>query len=92
MLQLKYGSAFKRNIKKISRSQHFNRKHVERVIARLAKGERLESRYRNHTLAGRFQGCFECHLRPDLLLIYQVDIKENLLLLLRIGSHSELFG
>lgn len=92
MLTLKYSSTFKRDVKKMSRSAHFNRVQVEQVVARLAHGERLEPRYRNHTLAGRFQGCFECHLQPDLFLIYQVDNKENLLLLLRIGSHSELFG
>lgn len=89
MLTLKYGSTFKRDLKQISKSPHFNRTPVEQIIARLARGERLEARYRDHALAGRFQGCFECHLRPDLLLIYQVDNKENLLLLLRMGSHSE---
>lgn len=92
MLTLKYGSTFKRDLKKVSKVRHFDRVHVEHIILRLAKGERLESRYRDHALTGRFHGCFECHLQPDLLLVYQIDNKENLLLLLRIGSHSELFG
>lgn len=35
--------------------------------------------------------CKECHIEPDLLLIYQVHDKELLLLLINIGSHSELF-
>ncbi|MEK7481271.1 MAG: type II toxin-antitoxin system YafQ family toxin [Patescibacteria group bacterium] len=92
MLQLKYSGTFKKDLKKVSGLPQFNRSHVERILARLAGGERLEPRYRNHVLKGRFQGCFECHLRPDLLLIYQIDRQAHLLLLLRIGSHSELFG
>lgn len=92
MLALKYSSTFKRDLKKVSRLPHFNRVQVEQIIAQLARGERLEARYRNHALVGRFHRCFECHLQPDLLLMYQIDHEEQVLFLLRIGSHSELFG
>ncbi|WQY56171.1 type II toxin-antitoxin system mRNA interferase toxin, RelE/StbE family [Helicobacter pylori] len=42
------------------------------------------------------QRCFikdfrECHLKPDLLLVYQIKKQENTLFLVRLGSHSELF-
>jgi mRNA interferase YafQ len=53
--------------------------------------------YRDHALTGRWENCRDCHLRPDLILIYaKIDAKtpyeEDTLLLLRLGSHSELFG
>ena len=36
-------------------------------------------------------GCFECHLKDDLLMIYEIDHTENTLTIVDIGTHSELF-
>jgi mRNA interferase YafQ len=47
------------------------------------------SQFRDHPLKGGYAGCRECHLRPDLLLIYIQSATE--LKLVRLGSHSELF-
>ena len=56
------------------------------VIARLARGGKLEQRYRNHSLGGEYSDCRGCHVEPDWLLIYR--IKEAELLLIRTGSHA----
>ncbi|MCC5789974.1 MAG: type II toxin-antitoxin system YafQ family toxin [Opitutales bacterium] len=53
-------------------------------------GENLAEKYRDHALIGNYQGCRECHVSPDWLLIYQTT--ETELILVRTGSHSVLFG
>ena len=46
---------------------------------------------RDHQLSGDYEGCRECHITPDWLLIYEVDGDELILYLTRTGSHSDLF-
>jgi len=60
------------------------------VFTALANDMPLEHRYRDHALTGDWRGCRECHIKPDLLLIYHAD--GNMLQLVHLGSHSELFG
>lgn len=60
-------------------------------IKALVMDQTLAPRYRDHELTGEWVGYRECHLKPDLLLIYQKD-GETSLTLARLGSHSELFG
>ena len=63
---------------------------LRKVARRLADGEALDVKHRDHKLAGSFQGCRECHVRPDWLLIYSVTDSE--LILVRTGTHQDLFG
>ena len=62
------------------------------VIQLLMEGERLPDDYLDHSLSGELQRYRECHIRNDLLLIYQKREKELILVLVDIGSHSHLFG
>ena len=57
----------------------------------LATDQPLEARQREHDLSGDWAGYRECHLKPDLLLIYRKSDADTLKLA-RLGSHSELFG
>jgi mRNA interferase YafQ len=50
----------------------------------------LPASRRDHPLKGEWKGCRECHLLPDLLLIYR-KVGDDILELIRLGSHSELF-
>lgn len=59
------------------------------VINKLQKQEPLELKHKDHKLRGNFKECRECHIKPNLLLIYQ--IKKDNLHLIRLGSHSQLF-
>jgi mRNA interferase YafQ len=61
------------------------------VVIALANDQLLETRYRDHALCGNWAGYRECHLKPDLLLIYAKPDAVTLQLV-RLGSHSELFG
>lgn len=54
-----------------------------------AKG--LESKYRVHKLSGTYKDNWECHIRPDLLIIWIEIVSENEIVLVRLGSHSDLF-
>ena len=61
------------------------------VLVALATDQPLDARYRDHDLSGDWAGYRECHIKPDLLLIYRKS-DPDILRLARLGSHSELFG
>ena len=62
-----------------------------KIVDVLASGEPLPANFRDHDLTGDYKGCRECHIEPDWLLIYKKNNKELILILLRTGSHSDLF-
>lgn len=64
---------------------------LDKVIIRLSNNEKLSERNFVHKLKGEFQGCFECHVLPDWLLIYKIYEDVLVLELISTGSHSELF-
>ncbi len=72
-------------------SGQFNLKRFNTVVNQLANEEVLPPRFRDHQLKGELKDFRECHLEPDLLLIYSKEEKILTLFLFRIGSHSELF-
>jgi len=82
-------SQFKRDYKKRSRDRDLDDL-LTAVIDRLLGGDPLPAKFRDHTLKGGYAGCRECHLKPDLLLIY-VQTEEEVRLI-RLGSHSDLFA
>lgn len=63
---------------------------LSNVLERLVTGEPLAPAMRDHPLKGRWKSFRDCHLKPDLVLIYQRY--EGTIRLVRLGSHSELFG
>jgi mRNA interferase YafQ len=60
------------------------------ILNMLAKGEKIPKEYLPHKLEGAYKGCMECHIENDLLLIW-FDKKNNVIKLIRLGSHAELF-
>lgn len=79
-------TAFKRDFKKHG---EIDTALVE-VLYKLINNEELPDKYRDHQLIGDWHGYRECHVKPDLLLIYKFG-NDNSLRLARLGSHSELF-
>lgn len=59
------------------------------VVALLATDAPLDERYRDHALTGDWKDHRDCHIRPDLVLIYRKP-DDDTLQLVRLGSHSEL--
>ena len=57
----------------------------------LAKDGKLPSNYKPHKLSGDYSGCWECHIKPNWLLVWEQNDKELILLFLNTGTHSDLF-
>ena len=62
---------------------------LSNLLLKLINNEQLEEKYKNHQLKGSWYPSYDCHILPDLVLIYQITDTE--LKLIRIGTHSELF-
>ena len=93
MREVSRTTAFKRDYRRALRSSHSL--HVKDVLAcivtLLADDRPLPSNYADHPLKGPWRGFRECHLRPNLLLIYR-KADASALQPIRLGSHAQLFG
>lgn len=87
-----YTTRFRKDLKKYRNDKKRRIKIVE-VISLLAEGKEIPLEMRPHKLIGNYEGCMELHIEGDLLLIWieQISELEELIILARIGSHSELF-
>lgn len=81
-------SSFKSDYKKLD---DIEKELLKMILQSLICDNALDKKYKNHPLIGNYKGCMECHIKPDLLLIYKIDIDLNELQLVRVGSHSQLF-
>ena len=90
MRKLKTTSSFRTDLKKLTKSEADETKSI---VVKLQKDETLDAKYRDHDLHGNYNGYRECHIRPDLLLVYQKGNEGELLILTlyRISSHTNIF-
>ena len=65
---------------------------VAKVIDLLCEQKPLPPALRDHPLKGNFAGFRDCHVEPDLLLIYRIVENRLELVCLRLGTHADLFG
>ncbi|MDR2526365.1 MAG: type II toxin-antitoxin system YafQ family toxin [Rickettsiales bacterium] len=86
-LKLLQEKTFRKDIKKIENNKKA-RKTLNEVLAVLTNGQKLNAKYKEHKLVGDKKDYLECHVLPDLVLIYQITPTE--LKLNRICNHSEL--
>jgi mRNA interferase YafQ len=92
MLEIYRKKSFKKDIKRVIKYINENIKNeINLIITTLIEEKSLNKKYCNHLLKGNWKYCYDCHILPDLVLIYQIDKINNRLILVRIGSHSELF-
>lgn len=90
MLNVERLNQFKRDYKK-QQKRHKKMDKLHTIIKLLAQEKTLPSKYHDHTLTRNWAHHRELHIEPDWLLIYKLLPKENTLLLVRTGSHSDLF-
>jgi len=93
MRAIEFSSAYKRNYKRVKATPRHNKdvdSLVAAVVELLLADQDLPENKRDHALSGDWAGYRECHIKPDLLLIYGKPDKQTLRLA-RLGSHSELF-
>ena len=85
-----FTTQFKKDIK-LAKKQGKDTDNIFEVVEKLANDEVLDAKYKDHCLTGDYKDCRECHIEPDWLLIYKKYESELILMLIRTGSHSELF-
>jgi len=91
MRRIEHTTAFRRDYRREKKGRHRDLDTaVSAIVQMLAEDVPLPDRNRDHSLTGNRFGCRECHIKPDLLLIYEKP--EGVLRLIRLGSHSQLFG
>ena len=81
---------FKKDLK-LARKQGKSEDKLWEVVEMLANDEELDPKYKDHNLTGNYAGYRECHVLPDWLLVYKKEANVLVLLLYRLGSHSDLF-
>jgi mRNA interferase YafQ len=93
MRTIRFTSKFKKDYRREKAGQHGRKisAMLDETTDLLKADRALPDRYSDHLLVGDLNDCRECHIRPDLLLIYRKP-DDNTLELVRLGSHSELFG
>ena len=88
MRTLKSTSQFKKDAKRAKkRGKDFDK--LKPIIERLLGGDELEPKYHDHVLQGEYATIRECHIEPDWLLLYKLT--ETEVILIRVGTHSDLF-
>ena len=89
--KIKYTTQFKKDYK-LTKKRHLNTDLLKDIIYKLANGDPLPEKHKDHLLSNNWKGHRECHITPDWLLIYRYDDDILVLTLTRTGSHSDLFG
>ena len=90
-LEIVRSSRFKKSYKRVSQMHGFKREVFVRIVDDLSKCIPLNPNYRDHALRGNFEGYRECHIAPDILLIYTIEHEVLTLTLINIGNHAQLF-
>lgn len=88
--EVRFTTQFKKDLK-LAKKQNKDIEKLFEVVELLANGEKLDFKYKDHDLSGNYKGTRECHIEPDWLLVYEYQNDVLVLMLYRLGSHSELF-
>ena len=86
---LRYSTQYKKDFKRYRNNPGKLVKLLE-VFRMLENDMELPDEYKAHRLKGKYKDCMECHIEGDFLLIW-LDAESNIIEVLRLGSHSELF-
>ena len=89
--EIKNTTQFKKDYK-LAKRRGLDINLLKGIITKLANGEVLAPKHKDHPLSGDWVGNRECHIQPDWLLVYRYDNDVLVLALSRTGTHSDLFG
>lgn len=90
MYSIRFTNRFKKDVNRCKK-RGYNLSELEHTIDTLQTSGKLPSKYQAHILSGQYTGLWECHLKPDWLLIWDQNDKELTLLFMATGTHSDLF-
>lgn len=88
MLKPDFTGKFKKDYK-LAAKRNWDISLIDEIIRKLIDEIPLEPKHKDHALSGDYEGCRECHIKPDWLLVYQVG--NGIIVFERIGTHSDLF-
>lgn len=89
MLDVISSNQFKRDLK-LAKKRGLDISLLKEVVDILAREEKLDEKYKDHSLKGEYKDFRECHIEPDWLLVYRIEIDVLELFLFRTGTHSDL--
>ena len=87
---VRYSSLFKKSYKKCLK-RGYDENLFRHVVFTLANNGKLPVEFKPHRLKGNYVGCWECHIQPDWLLVWEQNDSNLTLLLVDTGTHSDLF-
>lgn len=90
MYEIKYTNQFKKSVKRCKK-RGFKLDNLVKVVDLLQNNGQLPKKYKPHKLTGNYSNCWECHIKPDWLLIWLQDDNTLTLLFIDTGTHSDLF-
>ena len=90
MLEISFTNQYLRDLELMKR-RNLPKSELDEVVKLLSEETPLPPKYKDHALKGNFAGYRECHIRPNWLLMYKIDKKILTLVLVRTGTHSDLF-
>jgi len=90
MLTANYSGKFKKELK-LMEKRNLDMRKIFTVMRDLQNEVPLQPRHREHPLSGDFSGFLECHVEPDWLIIYKIDVQTKEIYFARTGTHSDLF-
>lgn len=94
MYQIFPAKAFKKSYRRYKRSGKFSKaadEKLQRAVTLLAEGKKLPKEFSDHALSGALLDYRECHIKGDVLLLYQRDVKKRIVDLIDMGSHTDFF-
>jgi len=93
MFEIVASTKFLKDLKLLKKRSLKDVELLQQIITVLAENghKSLDKKHKPHKLAGNYKGYWECHVKPDLLLIWDENEQINLLELVRTGTHSDLF-
>jgi mRNA interferase YafQ len=91
IFEIQMTNKFKKSID-LSFTRNFDLNLLLVVIELLAQNRKLPEKYCAHELKGQYKGIWECHIKPDWLLMWQENKNELVLLLLNTATHSDFLG
>ena len=90
MLKISFTNQYLKDLELMKR-RNLPKSELDEVVKLLSEEKPLLPKHKDHPLKGNFWGYRECHVRPDWLLIYRIDKQILTLVLIRTGTHSDLF-
>ena len=91
MYQIKFSGRFKKSYK-LCIKRGLDPELMSNALRSLAETGTVPSELLPHSLHGNYEGCMECHLQPDWLLVWEKHDNELYVMMVTTGSHSDIFG